>query len=81
MPTTTAKPEAPAAEHPPAVDKPKHRLSALTTYELRDYRSQLESAIRFFGTIDAVPPVRADLQAALDDVLAEQDDRTRIARA
>lgn len=81
MPSTATKPEPLAAEQPPAVEKPKHRLSALTTYELRDYRRQLESAIRFFDTIDPVPPVRADLQAALDDVVAEQEDRARIARA
>ncbi len=75
MPTTAAKPQ------PPAVEKPKHRLSALTTYELRDYRNQLESAIRVFDTVNPVPPARADLQAALDDVLAEQEERARIARA
>ncbi len=81
MPTTSAKPESPAAVQPSAVEKPKHRLSALTSYELRDYRSQLESAIRFFATINPVPQVRANLQAALDDVLAEQEERARIARA
>jgi hypothetical protein len=27
-------------------DEPKHALSALTTYELRDYRRELERAIK-----------------------------------
>jgi hypothetical protein len=30
---------------------------------------------------DPVPAIRADLQAALDGVIAEQDDRARIAAA
>jgi len=63
------------------VEQPRHPLCALTTFELRDYRHRLESAIAFSGTQDPVAPVRADLQARLDDVLAEQDDRARIARA
>ncbi len=68
------------AEHV-TVDPPSHPLPALTTYELRDHRRDLEKAIAFFDAQDPVPPVRADLQARLDDVLAEQDDRARIARA
>jgi hypothetical protein len=65
----------------PAISEPKHPLSALATFELRDYRRQLESAIRFFDRQDPVPPARARLQAKLDAVLAEQDDRERLARA
>jgi hypothetical protein len=65
----------------PSVDQPKHQLHALTTYELRDYRRQLEGAIAFFDRQDPVPPARRRLQARLDDVLAEQDDRARLARA
>jgi hypothetical protein len=38
MPTTTT-------QHVPPADEPKHPLHALTTYELRDYRRQLENAI------------------------------------
>ena len=34
--------------------------------------------IAFLGKQDPVPPIRADLQAALGRVLAEQDDRARI---
>jgi hypothetical protein len=53
----------------------------MTTYELRDYRRQLESAIAFFDDRHApVPPARGRLQTALDAVLAEQDERARIAR-
>jgi hypothetical protein len=53
----------------------------MTTYELRDYRRDLEKAIAFFGRQDPVPPARDRLQAALDGVIAEQDDRQRLARA
>ena len=70
-----------ASEQIPRVDQPKHPLHALTTFELRDFRRQLERAIAFFDTKDPVPAARGDLQARLDAVLAEQDDRVRIARA
>ena len=59
--------------------EPKHPLHAMTTYELRDYRHELERAIAFFDTQDPVPPARDRLQARLDEVLAEQDDRARLA--
>jgi hypothetical protein len=65
----------------PATSEPKHLLSAMTTYELKDYRRQLESAIAFFDQQDPVPPARDRLQAKLDDVQAEEDDRARIARS
>ena len=68
-----------ATQPTPAVDQPKHPLHALTTYELAYYRRRLKNAIAFLDKQDPVPPIRADLQAALDKVLAEQDDRTRIA--
>ena len=73
----------PAAPPLPAVDveKPKHRLSELTTYELRDYREELEKAISFVDQQRPAPAARAALEARLDAVLAEQDDRKRIARA
>ena len=64
---------------PQTVDQPKHPLPAMTTYELRDYRRQLENAIAFFDRQTRVPPARDRLQAKLDDVIAEQDDRARIA--
>jgi hypothetical protein len=69
------------ADQPPTVEKPEHKLSELTTYELRDYRRELEKAIAFFDERHPVPPARAALQARLDAVLAEQADRLRIARA
>jgi hypothetical protein len=68
-----------ASQQTLAVDQPKHPLHALTTYELTYYRRRLENAIAFLDKQDPVPPVRSDLQAALDGVLAEQDDRARIA--
>ena len=55
---------------------PKHPVHALTTYELRDYRRHLERAIR---GISADAPVQADLRRKLDMVIAEQDDRARMA--
>ena len=55
---------------------PKHPVSALTTFELRNYRRDLERAIRGIAP-DA--PVQADLRRKLDAVLAEQEDRARMA--
>lgn len=75
MPATTASDQA------PAVEQPQHPLHALTTFELRDYRRELEKAIAFFGRQDPVPAIRAVMQARLEAVNAEQDDRARIARA
>ncbi len=63
------------------VDQPEHPLHALTTFELAGYRHRLESAIAFLGAGGPVPPGRAALQARLDDVIAEQDDRKRLANA
>jgi hypothetical protein len=71
-----------ATTHPAlVVEQPKHPLHALTTSELTYYRRRLENAIAFLDKQDPVPPIRADLQAALDGVTAEQDDRARIAAA
>ena len=64
---------------PGSVEQPNHPLHALTTYELADHRRQLERAIAFFETRDPVPSARDDLQARLDAVIAEQEDRTRLA--
>ena len=64
---------------PAAVDQPKHPLSAMTTYELARHRRELESAVAFFDKKDPVPPARDRLQARLDAVITEQDERTRIA--
>jgi hypothetical protein len=51
----------------------------LTTYELRDYRRDLQSAIVFFDRQAPVPPARDRLQGRLDEVLAEQESRARLA--
>jgi len=75
MPTTDA------AEQLPEVHEPKHPMYALTTFELKDYRRQLERAIGYYDKNHPEAPVLADLRQALDDVLAEQEDRARSARA
>jgi hypothetical protein len=75
MPSTATSQQA------PSVNQPKHPLPAMTTYELRDYRLELETAIAFFDRQASVPSARDRLQATLDDVIAEQEDRERLARA
>jgi hypothetical protein len=67
------------AADPGSVEQPNHPLHALTTYELADQRRQLERAIAFFDAKDPVPSARDDLQSRLDAVIAEQEDRTRLA--
>ena len=54
-----------------AVDQPRHPLPAMTTFELRDYRRQLESAIASSGQSEPA------LRRRLDEVIAEQEDRKR----
>jgi hypothetical protein len=66
---------------PVAVEKPEHPLYALTTYELRDYRRHLERAVGYYVMHHPEAPVLAALRKTLGDVLAEQDDRARAARA
>ena len=60
------------------VTKPKHPLPAMTTYELRDRRRELEHGIK---GVAPDTPVQAVLRAQLNAVLAEQEDRVRIAHA
>jgi hypothetical protein len=67
------------ATEPATVPPPKHPLCAMTTFELRDYRRDLERAVVFLDAQEPVPPVRATLQAKLDDVIAEQADRAKLA--
>jgi hypothetical protein len=74
-------PVTPASPQTPAVDQPKHPLYALTTFELGDYRQELERAIACVDTTGPMPEARAGLQARLDGVIAEQADRTRLAGA
>ncbi len=75
MPSTAASQQA------PSVNQPKHPLPAMTTYELRDYRRDLETAIAFFDRQTPASTDRDRLQAALGDVIAEQDDRKRLSGA
>jgi hypothetical protein len=56
----------------------KHPLHALTTYELRDRRRELERAIK---GIAPGAPIQAALRRALDAVIAEQEERARLADA
>ena len=58
------------------IHQPKHPLHALTTYELRDYRRDLENAIK---TIAPEAAIQAELQRWLDAVIAEQESRARLA--
>jgi hypothetical protein len=76
MPAAAAQPN---PGPPGSVDEPKHPLHALTTYELRDYRRRLESAIASFDRQDPVLRMRDRLQGRLDEVRAEQDERARLA--
>jgi len=63
---------------PETVNQPKHPLHALTTYELKARRRELERAIKVIAP-DA--PVQAELRRDLDAVIAEQEDRARLGHA
>ncbi len=66
---------------PITVDRPPHPLAEMTTYELAGYRKDLQRAIAFFDRKTPVPAARGALQAKLDAVVAEQDERARIRHA
>jgi hypothetical protein len=78
-PSPPARP--PCSADAETIAEPKHPLPAMTTFELRDYRRQLEGAITFFDKQDPVPPAKDRLQAKLDAVLAEQESRKGLADA
>jgi hypothetical protein len=59
---------------PVNVEQPKHPVHALTTYELRDYRGQLERALK---KLPEHAEVRTLIRRRLDTVLKEQDERAR----
>jgi hypothetical protein len=61
---------------PVTVQEPKHAVSELTTSELARYRRELEHALK---TLPEHAPVRELLQQRLAEVLAEVDERARIA--
>ena len=56
----------------------RHPLYAMTTYELRDRRRELEEAIK---AGDPGAAIREDLVKDLAAVLAEEDQRASIRRA
>jgi hypothetical protein len=62
------------AEPQPA--EPKYPVHQLTTSELTRYRRELEHAVR---GISPEAPVQTELRRRLDVVLAEQDEREKIA--
>jgi hypothetical protein len=59
-------------------DQPAHPLHELTTYELRNYRRDLEHALK---TLPEHAAVRELLNEKLAGVLAEQESRAAIAAA
>src|SRR5207244_11474712 len=69
------------SDQAPGVERPKYPLHAMTTFELRDYRRELERTIALYDKNYPAAPVRANLQAALDGVIAAQDDRKKLADA
>ena len=60
------------------VEQPPHPVQALTTYELKNYRRELEHSLRALPEHVAV---RVLLQQRLAEVLAEQDSRSRLHQA
>jgi hypothetical protein len=59
-------------------DQPTHPLHALTTYELRDYRRELEHSLK---GVSANVPLGELLRQKLAAVMAEQESRTRLRQA
>ena len=60
---------------PVPVNPPPHPLYALTTYELRDYRRDLEHAP---AARSGQPGAVGSLRQRLADVVAEQESRAKI---
>jgi hypothetical protein len=58
-----------------AIEQPPHPMHSLTTYELKNYRRELEHALK---TIPEHAQVRELLQQRLAEVLTEQDSRNRL---
>jgi hypothetical protein len=65
----------PMPTEPVAVQPPKHPTHALTTYELADYRRELEHALK---SVPEHAEVRELLRTKLAEVLAEQEARIKI---
>ena len=60
------------------VEQPPHPVHALTTYELKNYRRELEHSLRALPEHAAI---RVILHQRLAEVLAEQDSRNRLHQA
>jgi hypothetical protein len=58
---------------------PSHPVPALTTYELRDYRRQLEHALA--DHVIGRAPIAGQLRETLAEVLAEEQSRVRLQQA
>jgi hypothetical protein len=61
-----------------SIQQPPHPTHALTTYELRNYRRELEHSLK---TLPEHAEVRSLLQQRLAEVLAEEDSRKRLHQA
>jgi hypothetical protein len=68
----------PVREFEMAIEQPPHPMHSLTTYELKNYRRELEHALK---TIPEHAQVRELLQQRLVEVLAEQDSRNQLRQA
>ncbi len=78
MPTAEGQPDATTEDQAPAIEPPKRAPHALTTDELKARRRELIRAIK--GILGDAP-IQAGLRRWLDEVLAEEKDRTRITDA
>ena len=61
-----------------SIQQPPHPTHALTTYELKNYRRELEHSLK---TLPEHAQARVQLQQRLAEVLAEQDSRNRLHQA
>jgi hypothetical protein len=59
------------------IEQPAHPVYALTTYELRDYRRELEHSL---AALRGDTEGRGPLRERLAEVVAEQEERKRSAR-
>jgi hypothetical protein len=63
------------------MQQPPHPTSQLTTYELRNYRRELEHALKTLPDhATARATARAQLQSKLAEVVAEQESRSQAAK-
>ena len=69
----------PATAGPGPVRVPLHPVPALTTYELRDYRRQLEHALA--DHVIGRAPIARQLRETLAEVVSEEQSRVRLQQA